>query len=358
MKILFVGPGNNHKYGGGFYYSFNRRLINGLIRYGHFVYPYSDRDTADYAMGLRMLGRKLANERLFTVARELQPDILVLLLSYLITPDTVRRIRAAVPGVKVAGICIDDIGHERPAGQFRYLLQEADAGFATTGGELLRGFADRVPVAFIPNPVDLSIDAGRAFAEPRHDYDLFFAGHQGLHDPRWQLIADLRQALPERIRVGLFGNKTGTPLRGASYVEALARTRVGLNLNRRDGNLYASDRMGQFLGNGVLLATPRASGYDAVFDDGEMLFFDGAGDLAQKITAALGPGEPWRDMARAGREKAIATMNETLVARFICDFTLTGSGGTYWAFADHAFAAGASGSDKRAAQAPTVTVSA
>lgn len=340
MKILFVGPGNNHKYGGGFYYSFNRRLINGFIRGGHFVYPFSDRDTADYALGLRPLGRKLANDRLLEVASELQPDIMVLLLSYLITPETVRRIRDDVPGIRVAAVCIDDIGHERPAAQFRYLLQEADVGFATTGGATLSRFAERVPVAFIPNPVDLSIDTGQAFAETDYDFDLFFAGHQPVEDPRWQFIAALENELPSSIRIGLFGNKNGRPLGGAAYVTALAHAKIGLNLNRRDGDLYASDRMAQFLGNGLLLATRRASGYAAVFSDDEMLFFDGTSDLAKQILAILEPGERWREMARAGREKAIAIMNETLVAEFICNFTLGGDCGSDWAFAEHAFAPG------------------
>lgn len=340
MKILFVGPGNNHKYGGGFYYSFNRRLINGFIRGGHFVYPYSDRDTADYALGLRPMGRKLANQRLLNVATELQPDLMVLLLSYLITPETVRRIRAAVPSIRIAAICIDDIAHEKPAAQFRYLLQEADAGFATTGGATLRGFAGRVPVAFIPNPVDLSIDTGQSFAERDHRFDLFFACHQPADDPRWRFIAALQDKLPAATRTGLFGNKSGEALRGAAYVKTLSGVKIGLNLNRRDGDLYASDRMAQFLGNGLLLATRRASGYDAVFSDGEMLFFNDASDLAERIDAVLGPGELWRDMARAGRDKAIATMNETLVAKFICDFTLGGDCGPDWTFAGHAFAAG------------------
>ncbi|MCV0369437.1 glycosyltransferase [Filomicrobium sp.] len=340
MKILFVGPGNNHKYGGGFYYAFHRRLINGFIRSGHFVYAYSDRDTADYALGVRQIGSWLANKRLLDIAKELRPEMMVLLLSYLITPQTVRRIRELVPGIKIAAICIDDIDHERPAAQFRYLLEAADAGFATTGGETLQDFAGSKPVAFIPNPIDLSIDTGQAFAETKHRFELFFACHQPPVDARWQFIAALQKELPSSIRVGLYGNKTGDALRGADYVDTLSHTKIGLNLNRRDGDLYASDRMGQFLGNGLLLATPRASGYDAVFSEDEMLFFDGLADLSRRLVTALGPGEPWRKMARAGREKAIATMNETCVARFICDFTMGGTWAQNWTFSEHAFAAG------------------
>lgn len=340
MKILLVGPGNNHKYGGGFYYSFNRRLINGFIRNGHFVYPYSDRDTADYALGLRQIGGGFANKRLIDIARDLQPDMLVLLLSYLITPQTVRRIREVVRGVRVAAICIDDIDHAKPAAQFRYLLQEADTGFATTGGETLCRFSSQVPVAFVPNPVDLSIDTRQAFAEPNHRFDVFFGCHQPAEDPRWRFVAALKDELPARIRTGLFGNKSGDPLRGAAYVDALGQSRIGLNLNRRDGDLYASDRMGQYLGNGLLLATRRSSGYDAVFDEDEMLFFDDAADLAKGISGVLATDELWRQMARAGHRKAVETMNETLVARLICDFTMHGQLSPDWPFARHAFARG------------------
>ncbi|MDX2288692.1 MAG: glycosyltransferase [Hyphomicrobiaceae bacterium] len=335
MRILLVSPGNNQKYGGGFFYAFHRRLINGFIRAGHFVYPYSDRDTADYALGVRAIGRRLANRRLIEIAAELKPDLVVLLLSYLIEPETVRRVREVAKGVKVAAICIDDIGHDKPAAQFRFLLQEADVGFATTGGETLARFASLRPVAFIPNPVDTSIDDQRAFAASPVETDIFFACHQPMEDPRWQRVEALRARLTGRgRRFGLHGN-FATPLTGDRFVAALGRAAIGLNLNRRDGDLYASDRMAQFLGNGLLLATRRASGYDAVFSDDEMLFFDDTDDLAVGIERVLAAGEPWRAMARAGREKALRLMNETVVCRFIVDFAMAGRAPSDWAFTKH-----------------------
>ena len=184
MRILLVSPGNNRKYGGGFYYAFHRKLMNGFIRNGHFVYQYSDRDTADYAMGLRRLGARLANKRLIEIAAELKPSLLVLLQSHMVTPQMVRIIRKVAPGVKTAAISIDDISDATPAGQFRHLLQEADFGFATTGGRTLEGFAQKRPMAFIPNPVDLSIDAQTAFDAKTHKYDLIFAGQQ----PRERIV--------------------------------------------------------------------------------------------------------------------------------------------------------------------------
>ncbi len=199
MRILLVSPGNNQKYGGGFYYSFHRRLINGFIRNGHFVYPYSDRDTADYAMGIRQVGKWMANSRLVEIAKELQPHLVVLLQSHLVLPETVEKIREAVNGVKVVAISIDDISHPVPAKQFRHLLQNADFGFATTGGETLRNLAEGVTLAFIPNPVDLSVDTEKSFEAAAHDLDTIFAGHQPMVDPRWGFIDELKCKLPEAI---------------------------------------------------------------------------------------------------------------------------------------------------------------
>ena len=337
MRILLVSPGNNRKYGGGFYYSFNRRLMNGFIRSGHFVYPFSDRDTADYALGLRPLGRRIANRRLLEIGRELQPDVLVLLLSYLIDAETVGEMRRIVPGLRAAAVCIDDIGHENPASQFRALMRDADAGFATTGGETLQRFAGEIPVAFIPNPVDLSVDCEVSADAVRHDYDVFFAGHQPDVDPRWAFVAELMERTGEGVRFGVFGRHRDEALSGAAYVRALGAAKIGLNLNRRDGDLYASDRMAQLLGNGLLLVTPRASGYEAFFGEDEMVFFDGLDDLAPQIQSALGDDRGWRARARAGRARALDIMSETAVAGFMLDLVQGRGPDKSWAFGQHIF---------------------
>ncbi|MCH9807806.1 MAG: glycosyltransferase [Alphaproteobacteria bacterium] len=348
MRILLVSPGNNQKYGGGFYYSFHRRLMNGFIRNGHFVYPFSDRDTADYALGVRRFGKWMANKRLVEIASELQPRLLVLLQCHLIEPETVQQVRENVPGVKVAAISIDDISHPTPAGQFRHLLQNADFGFATTGGETLRAMAGDKPLAFIPNPVDLSIDTERTFEAVEHEFDMIFAGHQPMVDVRWGLIEELRRRLPDDMRIGLFGKRQERQLSGARYVTALGRTKIGLNLNRRDGDLYASDRMAQLIGNGLLLATHRASGYGEIFGEDEMLFFDGVEDLAESIKQVLGGDDAWREMAEKGWERAKVTMNERLVAKFILGIANGDSLPADWVFGDHVF----NSSDKGYARVP------
>ncbi len=337
MRILLVSPGNNQKYGGGFYYALHRRLLNGFVRAGHCVFTYSDRDTADYALGIRKLGRWMANRRLVDIAAGYKPELLVLMQSHMIDPRTVAQVRKVAPGVKVAAINIDDISHPTPAGQFRHLLAGADFGFATTGGETLRAFTGPSTVAFIPNPVDASMDTGRAFAAGRHDYDLFFSGHQPAVDRRWAFIDDLTGRLPDSVRTGIFGRHQERAIAGADYIATLSASRIGLNLNRRDGDLYASDRMAHLLGNGLLLATHADSGYAAHFGDDEMIFYRDAADLAGHIEEALADDRGWRARAKAGYEKARVTMSETLVARFIVALAFGESLPAEWRFTDHIF---------------------
>ena len=94
------------------------------------------------------------------------------------------------------------------------------------------------------------------------------------------------------------------------------------------------------LGNGLLLATHRASGYEAVFNDDEMLFFSNLEELADRVSRALESGDDWREMARAGHKKALATMNEQLVAQFIVDLCFGNEVSDAWVFKDHIFRAG------------------
>lgn len=346
LRILLVGPGMNYKYGGRYFYSFVRRIANGFTRNGHMVLQFSDRDTADYALGIRAIGSLLANHRLIEIARDLQPDLLCLQHAHLIRPETVARIRREVPGCRVAVVYCDTPFAAHTAKRFRAALQGVDIGFCTTGGDMLRRFADVCPVAFVPNPVDASIDNVEAFsvAKAGKTSDVFYAcGKSGASD-RWQLVDETARRLPH-LRFSLHGRDKRGGIWGDAYYRALAGSRIGLNFNHVEADLYASDRMAQYLGNGLLLATDRRSGYRQYFADDEMIHFDGAADLSQRLAQALGDDARWRSMARKGRSKARAIMSETLVADFIARMALGLGPPTGWSFGEHIFSRTAPAAD-------------
>ena len=329
-RVLIVGPTASYKpsYGlwlssrsGLMFYGFAQRLANGFVRNGHFVLTLDDRDSRKHMLGVRTAGAWLANRRLVHVASEFRPDLLCLQHCDLISADTIHRIKEMVPHCRVAVVHYDNVFCQVSATRFRRFLEVADFAFATTAGSTLARFAESCPVAFLPNPVDTSIDNLSAFAVPRKSVDVFCACGVSGEASRWNLIDDLRRLKPD-LRYALYGRDKKNRIFGDAYYQAINRSKIGLNLNREEGNLYASDRMAQYLGNGLLLATSRRSGYQSYFDDDEMLFFDDTAELADKIEGAIADDRRWRTMAERARAKAATMMGGERVTDFIMRMTL------------------------------------
>lgn len=330
MRILLIGPGVSRKYGDRFYYSTARRLLNGFIRNGHFVMHVSDRDLADYALGFRALGKYYACHRIATIAAHVRPHLVVLLLADLITPEAIADIRKKSRGAKVVCVELDPIGNPTVAKRFSGRLDICDGGFVTTGGDVLSEVAGSRAGFHIPNLVDIAIDDTVAY-EAAPKYDVFFSGSTVKEGYQWQRALELQAMAPGHNYCYSGIGKVGG-MWGHDYIEAMGASRVGLNLNRLEGSLYASDRMGQYLGNGMLLATDRASGYDTIFDDDEMIFFASVAELAEKIARDIGPGEPWRAKARKARTKALEIMSSEMVCSYIVSRVFEDRPCEGWAF--------------------------
>jgi hypothetical protein len=344
-RVLIVGPRFSFKpsYGiwpgsrsGLMFYSFAHRLANGFTRNGHFVFSLDDRECRKQTLGWRAAGAWLADRRLLQVARELRPDLICLQHCDLISPDTIHQIREMLPQTRVAVVYYDNIFQPSSAARFRCFLDAADFAFATTGGDSLAEFADACPVAFIPNPVDLSIDNASAFAVARKSVDVFCACGVSGEANRWDLIDELVRLKPG-LQYALYGRNKQNRLYGDAYYRVICQSKIGLNFNREEGDLYASDRMAQYLGNGILLATSRRSGYQAYFGDDEMLFFDDAEELADRIGWAVSGDQRWRTMAERARAKALDMMDGRLVTDFILRMTLGRGEPKGWQFGNQIY---------------------
>ncbi len=334
MRILLVGPGSNYKFGARFYYNYTRRLQNGFIRSGHFVLQFSDRDHADYALGNRSIGRYLAKRRLREMAHSLQPHLLCLVHADLIDNVTVQAIKAEVPGCRVAVVDFDLQSLPEPAARLRRALEVADYGFSTTGGQVLRNVAAGRHASFIPNLIDVSMDDQAAYEGTHKDADVFFCSLRSSKGPQWRKAFELRDLAPD-LRYAFYGMDRQNGLWGHNYMATMARSCIGLNFNQSEGALYASDRMAQYLGNGMLLATDRASGYQRYFNDDEMLFYSGLPELAERCREVVADGSLWRTMARKGREKSMKVMSNALVSEFILRTTLGEPPPAGWIFSQH-----------------------
>jgi hypothetical protein len=318
------------------FYSFGLRLANGFTRNGHFVFTLDDRECRRQMLGCRAAAAWLADRRLLQIARELRPDLICLQHCDLISPGAMQRIREMLPRTRIAVIYYDNIFEPASAARFRRFLETADFAFATTGGASLAEFADTCPVAFIPNPVDLSIDNASSFAVAHKSVDVFCAAGVSGEANRWDLIDELVRLKPG-LRYALYGRNKENRIYGDTYYRVISQAKIGLNLNREEGDLYASDRMAQYLGNGILLATARRSGYQAYFGDDEMLFFDDAEELADRVGWAVSLDLRWRSMAERARTKAIRLMSGERVTDFILRMTLGLGVPKGWQFGDEIY---------------------
>jgi Glycosyl transferases group 1 len=347
MRILLVGPTAASKRvhnswfsprAGLMFYCFANRLANGFVRNGHFAMTFNDRDSRHPALNVRPAAAWLANRRLLKLARDLQPDLLCLHHCDLISNETVLQIRKEMPRCRVAVVYYDTLHVENSAQRFRKFLEVADFGFATTAGQTLARFSGTAPVAFIPNPIDLSIDNGRAYAVGEKRVDIFCACGTTGSAERWELIDELRRLKPD-LRYSLHArNKIGR-VSGDAYYALMDQAKAGLNLNTQEGDLYASDRMAQYIGNGLLLATSRASGFDQHFPDNEMIFFGDAAELGDRLEWALGDDDRWRSMAQKARARAADFMSGERVTDFIIRMTMGMPIPAEWQFGDHVFGA-------------------
>lgn len=302
------------------YYMILPKLLHGLIRLGCNVQVFNDREVARAATPLLRSGpgRGAANRKLVEVCRNFRPDLLLLGHCELIDNATLDEARAEVPGLRIAYRNVDPLPDGPNRERIRRRAPAVDAIFVTSG-EAVDGVppADSAPAYFMPNPVDPAVDVGRAFARSDQPHDLFFAVSQA--DTRLDFAREAVQRVPS-LRADLRGSADRPAVRGSAFMDALGEARMALSLSRPDTvYLYASDRMSQMLGNGLLTFLPRSSGFEDLFGPDEIAFFGGLDELVDKLSFFAGNDAARRKTAEAGWRAAHAMFASHRVAKYILE---------------------------------------
>jgi hypothetical protein len=307
------------------YFSSDIKFHQGLVRLGHLVYPYSINDVARMhsPFNSKPWGRRGANRDLVKTCANVKPDLLMLGHAQSISLDTLLACRQAAPGMKIALWYIDPLW-ERKDTEHLYARRSAiDAIFVTTAGPLLADIAaPGCPTAFIPNPVDPSIETGRNFELPatEFEYDFIFFGSIRNEPERARYIQTLHDRLRDRLRLGLFGCLGHPFIFGDERDYVIAHSRMALSLNRRnDVLLYSSDRMAQLMGNGLLTFTADSAGFQDLFTPDEVAYFSGPDDLVEKILHYTRDDSAWRETARRGHEKIHRSCSCDVIAKYMID---------------------------------------
>ncbi len=329
-RIVYVGGFSFKVKGGAFYHGASWKLSNGLIRNGHSVVNFSDRDVARASgfLGHRKFGIKGANDTLRSVCRTIEPTLLVLAHADVIRAETIADIRSDLPGLRVVQLNVDPMFEQGNVDRLIAKLDVVDATLVTTAGNaLLPLYRPGKAVGFLPNPVDFSIEWGRADTLEDPLFDLFCAffnpdGPRHVCGGVWtpnQLVARIEEAVP-KIRLKLAAVRNEPMLVGGALDRVLGSTGSGLNMSRRnDQYLYSSDRIAHMAGNGMAVLVDRATGYTDLFSEEEFAFFSTIDDLLAQIERLVGDRAYRQKIGRQGRARYHALFNEQLVAKYVHD---------------------------------------
>ncbi|MBK1790528.1 glycosyltransferase [Persicirhabdus sediminis] len=321
LHILHCANYEQFKYGSWFM-NVDMKFHHGLIRNGHHVQAFSQRDVArsENPFKNKKMGSGVANRRLFEMVENFQPDILLLGHSELITEKSLIELRQRYPQMKVAMWWVDPIYIEKNLHYLKMRAQYCDVIFTTTGGKLLEEIASAGCVAaHIPNPVDSAVERYRAFENSPWEHDLFFAGSDYNEPERAELLLQLRdnhEGLRFRIHQAL-----GAPrIHGADYYNALSSCRMGLSLSRRfDVDWYSSDRLAQLMGNGLVTFSPKTAGLTKLFGENDLVWFDDYSDLEEKIDYYQNNIEAGLEIAQSGWEQAHLVTNADRITKFMIE---------------------------------------
>ena len=324
-RILFVGNFLVRHWGSG-RTGIDMRLAAGAIRNGWQVLTFSERDITRFLAPLgfmRKLGARMMNERLVKTAKNWKPDVVFISHCDYVGNETLDRIHAAVPGVKLVHINCDPVETEHCCAQIARRMDSCDAIFVTTAGEKLQSWKTaKNVVGFYPNPSDPSFEVEDNSLKTDFQYDLFFAGRPALADARRELLDALMPRLDPQVRLGFFG--MGSPLvLGRAYEEAIAASKMGLSINRFENwKWYASDRITHLMGNGVLTFQYDGNQMQDFFDDRETVYFHTPAELADKIAYFNAHDDERRAVAAAGRAKYHRLFNAQRVLRYMVETVL------------------------------------
>lgn len=329
MRIIHVDNHQQRKYGHT-RVSWAIKLYTGLVRAGHNVLPFSDRDVAAFEAPLRIreLGRKKANQRLLQTVEAFEPDLIIIGHCDLIDNDTFLEIRRRNSNIAIAACNNDPLFVPKNSSNIARRCEIADSMFVSTGEDDLQVFSGkRARLWHMPNPVDPSVEtadtSALASGDPKLETDLLFCSKSQQHTERGRLVANLRELLPADLRLHTPGMFEQPTLWGRAYDKKLATSKMGLNLNRQEGyQWYSSARIAQMAGNGLLVFTHAAARFEDFMPSETLVYFDSEDTLLERLKNFHYDDEMRRHWANRCRTFFHREINNTLYAQYIVESTM------------------------------------
>ena len=336
-KLRIVHVTNfNERHDGRLFFNTGRRLNNGLIRLGHSILEFSDRDIIRYYKNYKdITGIKSLNNKLRKTCYNYKPDIIILGHADSISPQTLAELKDDYPNLKIAQWFLDPLNKNGPdfeKNKKRVMdkIEFTEANFMTTSPDVLKFFPKSSRNFFIPNPSDPSFETLNNFKKDCN-MDVFFALSHGVHrgvlktgksDDRANFISRLIK-ITENVKFDIYGIRNIQPIWADHYFKAISNAKMGLNLSRGlPIKYYSSDRITQIIGNGLVTLIDEKTQYNNFFSEKEMVFYKNVSDLSEKILRISKDEKMRKKIGMNGKKKYLKYFNSTLVAEYIINKTL------------------------------------
>ena len=332
LKILHI-TNFNERHNGRLFFNTGRRINNGFVRLNHSVLTISDRDIQSYHRSLKDFdGSQKLNNKLIETISNYVPDIIALGHADLIDVKTLKFIKENYPNIKIMQWFLDKMTEEWGRNKTRFLdkINLMDCNFCTTSPDAL-SFSKKNKVYFIPNPSDISFETLKCYENKHPLYDLFFAMSHGVHrgilkkgkyDKRLSFIERIINKNPN-LKFNIHGAYNSQPIWSDDFKNSLYQTKMALNLSQGTPiKYYSSDRITQLIANGILTFVDIKTKLNTFFTNKEVVFYNSAKDLSNKINFYSKNHKIRNKIARAGRNKYHKNFDSKIVAQYMINKTM------------------------------------
>jgi len=328
LKILHL-TNFNRRFNGRLQYNTGRRLNNGFVRLGHNVLTLSDRDIIhDNKKILDPTGKKKLQNSIILNYKNFKPDCIVMGHADSIDGDTLTQLRDENKHLRICQWFLDPVHKNAPdyIKNNKRIIKNSnniDFTFLSSCPSLLKNKINNS--FFIPNPADKSFEILKNY-ETNCPNDVFFAMSHGVHrgilkdgkyDQREKYIKRLIKN-NSKIKFDIYGMNKIQPVWGNDFLDAISKSKMGLNLSRgKAAKYYSSDRIAQLLGNGLLTFIDEQTQFRDLVGKNSIVYYSNFDDLSYKINKYKKDIKIAKKIAKNGRDIYHKHFNSTIVGDYM-----------------------------------------
>ena len=328
LKILHL-TNFNRRFNGRLQYNTGRRLNNGFVRLGHNVLTLSDRDIIhDNKKLLDPTGKNKLQNSIILNYKNFKPDCIVMGHADSIDGDTLTQLRDENKHLRICQWFLDPVHKNAPdyIKNNKRIIKNSnniDFTFLSSCPSLLKNKINNS--FFIPNPADKSFEILKNY-ETNCPNDVFFAMSHGVHrgilkdgkyDQREKYIKKLIKN-NSKIKFDIYGMNKIQPVWGNDFLDAISKSKMGLNLSRgKAAKYYSSDRIAQLLGNGLLTFIDEQTQFRDLVGKNSIVYYSNFDDLSYKINKYKKDIKIAKKIAKNGRDIYLKHFNSTIVGDYM-----------------------------------------